>query len=107
MTYYLHASRYSRTPYDRSHPPDRGCDLHPSCLACPFPVCRYDLRQHGVRTFNQIGKQQQVLDLLREGVPPDVVSRQTGYSKRNVFHISRKYGDRDVAETLTLPVLTR
>ena len=23
-------------------PPDRGCDLAPCCLECPFPECRYD-----------------------------------------------------------------
>lgn len=23
-------------------PPDRGCDLAPRCLECPFPECRYD-----------------------------------------------------------------
>ena len=22
--------------------PDNGCDLHPSCLTCPLPRCRYD-----------------------------------------------------------------
>ena len=27
----------------RSIPPDEGCDLAPSCLNCPFPICRHDL----------------------------------------------------------------
>ena len=25
-----------------AYPPDRGCDLAPRCLECPFPQCRYD-----------------------------------------------------------------
>lgn len=22
---------------------DDGCDIHPHCLTCPLPVCRYDV----------------------------------------------------------------
>ena len=25
-----------------SHYPDNGCEVSPSCLSCPLPLCRYD-----------------------------------------------------------------
>ena len=31
-------------------PPDRGCELWPSCLSCPFEVCIEDLSQIDIRT---------------------------------------------------------
>jgi hypothetical protein len=28
-------------PADFNHP-DRGCEVHPRCLECPLPACKYD-----------------------------------------------------------------
>lgn len=34
------AKRYPRT---KEHLADDGCSVHPRCLECPLPACRYDV----------------------------------------------------------------
>lgn len=47
---------------------DRGCDLHPSCLNCPEPVCIYDLPR-GKQTRRLSLRQKSIRTLAANGMP--------------------------------------
>ena len=81
-------------------PKDTGCSLHPTCLTCPFIICRYDLKTFGFRSFPELDRHQKVLDLRREGVDARKIASLVGCSKRNIYRITQKYGDGNVIDTL-------
>jgi hypothetical protein len=69
---------------------DEGCDLSPSCLNCPLPVCRYD-HPGGVRSLRTLGRDEEIVRLRRsERVPIDVLARRFGVSRRTVFRILKR-----------------
>lgn len=65
---------------------DTGCDLSPSCLACPLERCRYDV---GVRVLRQNDRHQRVVELRRQGWTPARVAVELGVSRRTVFRLSK------------------
>ncbi len=68
---------------------DEGCDLHPTCLNCPFPSCRYDdLRGNGSgpRAFRDA----EVLRLRGQGLAIPAIARRFDVSTRTVHRILRK-----------------
>ena len=69
---------------------DEGCDLHPSCLTCPLPQCRYD-EPGGVRAIFNLRRDREILRLRRrQGLSVDMLARRYGVSRRTVFRILRK-----------------
>ena len=40
-------------PEPEVYQPDQGCDLAPSCLTCPFVVCRHDVNM-GKKQFLRV-----------------------------------------------------
>lgn len=85
VSYDEHAGRRDALPehYDYH---DTGCDLSPSCLACPIERCRYDM---GVRIQQRLDHQQRVVELRRQGWTPDRVAQELGVSRRTVFRLSK------------------
>ncbi|MBI4297983.1 MAG: helix-turn-helix domain-containing protein [Chloroflexi bacterium] len=70
---------------------DEGCDLHPSCLGCPLPLCRYDDpggRRSGPRAF----RDREIRRLRRLGHPIPALARRFGISTRTVHRILRRDG---------------
>ncbi len=67
---------------------DDGCDLHPSCLSCPLPVCRYDT-PGGKRALLNIYRDQLIASLRRSGNTVPVVARLLNVSRRTVVRVSR------------------
>ncbi len=65
---------------------DDGCDLHPSCLSCPLPVCRYDI-PGGKRAVLNIYRDQMIARLRRDYTVP-VVAGLLGVSRRTVVRVS-------------------
>ena len=65
---------------------DDGCDLHPSCLSCPLPACRYDV-PGGKRAVLNIYRDQQIARLRRTYTVP-VVAGLMGVSARTVVRVS-------------------
>lgn len=64
---------------------DEGCDIHPACLTCPLPVCRYDAGPGGLRTVRIAEKREQALRLKASGLRIDGIAVRMGVSMRTVF----------------------
>jgi hypothetical protein len=65
---------------------DDGCDIHPYCLTCPLPRCRYD-EPGGVRAMLNAYRDQQILALRHDGAPVDQIAERYRLSRRTVFRI--------------------
>lgn len=64
---------------------DDGCDIFPSCLACPLPRCRYDV-PGGLRTLINRERDQQIRALRNEaGLSVDEIAERFQLSRRTVF----------------------
>ena len=65
---------------------DDGCDLHPSCLSCPLPVCRYDI-PGGKRAVLNLYRNERIVRLRRDYTVL-VVAGLMGVSARTVVRVS-------------------
>jgi hypothetical protein len=65
---------------------DDGCDIHPRCLTCPLPRCRYD-EPGGVRAMLNTYRDEQVVALRRDGARIDQIAERYNLSRRTVFRI--------------------
>ncbi len=77
---------------------DDGCDIHPHCLSCPLPRCRYD-EPGGLRRIVIAGRNQDVLKLRLQGESVDRLASRFHLSRRTVFRILAK-SDNGEAGTL-------
>ncbi len=68
------------------HYRDGGCDVHPQCLTCPLPRCRYD-EPGGLRAMLNAYRDQQVAALRRDGEQVDQIAERFSLSRRTVFRI--------------------
>ncbi len=66
---------------------DDGCDLHPRCLTCPLPACRYDT-PGGKRALLNIYRDQMIANLRRNNTVP-VVAGLMGVSRRTIVRASQ------------------
>ena len=62
---------------------DKGCELFPSCLSCPFPDCLEE-EPWGKERFLKRRRAQRMLELKREGKNVKEIARIFGVSKRTV-----------------------
>ncbi len=65
---------------------DEGCDIHPRCLTCPLPRCRYD-EPGGLRAMLNAYRDQQIAALRQEGAPVDQIAERYSLSRRTVFRV--------------------
>ena len=65
---------------------DDGCDIHPQCLTCPLPRCRYD-EPGGLRGMLNAYRDQQIVALRGDGAPVDQIAERYNLSRRTVFRI--------------------
>lgn len=65
---------------------DDGCDIHPHCLTCPLPRCRYD-EPGGLRAMLNAYRDQQIVALRSDGAPVDQIAERYSLSRRTVFRI--------------------
>lgn len=69
---------------------DEGCELAPSCLNCPLPLCRYDL-PGGVRRQRLRTRDDAIIRLRRVGgLPVEEIARRFGLSRRSVFRVLQR-----------------
>lgn len=62
---------------------DRGCNYHPSCLTCPFAVCRYDA-EGGIRSLQVNERIPKLLAMRRAGKTNREMALALGISVRSV-----------------------
>ena len=66
---------------------DTGCDLYPSCLKCPLPVCRYEVNG-GATAIRRGGRDESILAASRRpGTTIDDLARTFGLSRRTIFRV--------------------
>jgi hypothetical protein len=65
---------------------DDGCEVSHSCLTCPLPVCRYEVRG-GLAALQRGPRDAELLDEHRKGAGIDTLCRQFQLSRRTVFRI--------------------
>lgn len=75
---------------EHTHYRDDGCDIHPRCLTCPLPRCRYD-EPGGARALLNTYRDRQILELRLQGMPVDRLARRFGLSRRTIFRILEKH----------------
>ncbi len=70
---------------------DDGCDIHPRCLTCPLPRCRYD-EPGGLRAMLNAYRDQQIVALRGDGAPVDQIAERYNLSRRTVFRVLSSAG---------------
>jgi len=69
---------------------DVGCELHPSCLTCPAPLCRHDTPK-GLQGVRMLLHMEQVLALATEAqLSPQEAALSLGISDRTYYRLLRK-----------------
>ncbi len=92
---------------------DDGCDIHPHCLTCPLPRCRYD-EPGGLRGLLNAYRDRQIVELRRRGVPVDELAQRFGLSRRSIFRVLERpengnghNGHQQGTETVPAPLFDR
>ena len=68
---------------------DDGCEVCPSCLACPLPLCRYD-DPGGFRNWQQREKRAKAKAIIASGHSRPLVTEMAvafGITERQVYRI--------------------
>lgn len=63
--------------------PDKGCELHPSCLDCPMPVCVEEI-PCGKRNLLKFRRALQIIKLRQQGTPIRALCEQFRVSRSTV-----------------------
>ena len=74
---------------------DTGCEVSPSCLNCPLPMCKYDTSVQ----YGSLQRQQQDRDRItvmqREGLTVQAAAEHFGITERTMFNILRRHRETD------------
>ena len=65
---------------------DDGCDIHPQCLTCPLPRCRYE-EPGGLKAMLNGIRDRQIVSLRTRGIPVEEIADRFGVSRRTIFRI--------------------
>lgn len=71
---------------EHTHYRDDGCDIHPQCLTCPLPRCRYD-EPGGLRALLNAYRDRQIVELRLRGAPVEHLAHRFRLSRRTIFRI--------------------
>lgn len=86
--------RYTRVRADAlpeyTHYRDDGCEVHPHCLSCPLPRCRYE-EPGGLRALLNERRDRQMVELRLRGASVEELADRFGVSRRTVFRVLESY----------------
>jgi len=86
---------------------DDGCDIHPQCLSCPLPRCRYE-EPGGLRALINEHRDRDIVRLRTAGTPVEELADRFRVSRRTVFRILGMAAQkRRAAENAPVPVFLR
>jgi len=74
---------------------DHGCSYAPSCLRCPFEVCRYDRGFAGNRVskaMDRVKRDDRIIALRSNGMQVEQIAKAFGVSGRTVARILSRSG---------------
>ena len=66
---------------------DTGCDLYPSCLACPLVKCRYDV-MGGAAALLRVWRNNRMV-VMAKGASVDDIAAEFEVSRKTVFRVLR------------------
>ena len=77
---------------------DTGCEVSPSCLRCPLPVCRYDYADAGsalralnaVRVLKNAQRDDEIRRLRAEGLSLKEIAERFQIGTSSVFRVVRE-----------------
>jgi hypothetical protein len=70
---------------------DDGCEIHPQCLTCPLPRCRYDEPGGLMGLLNGL-RDGEIVALRSRGVSIEEIANTFDVSRRTVFRVlTEKY----------------
>jgi hypothetical protein len=72
---------------------DDGCDIHPQCLTCPLPRCRYEDRG-GLRGMMNEHRDRGIIEARMQGVGAAEVAERFNVSRRTVFRVMEAEGQK-------------
>lgn len=87
---------------------DDGCDVSPSCLNCPLPICKYDDPDYLRRTARSARDQAILAARERESLSVGALAERFGVSTRTVHRVlqyERLGSFRPAAQPATLQML--
>jgi len=100
--------RYTRVRADAlpeyTHYRDDGCEVHPHCLSCPLPRCRYE-EPGGLRALLNERRDREIVELRLRGASVEELANRFGVSRRTVFRVLESYRQarRQGANVVRLP----
>lgn len=62
---------------------DTGCEVSPSCLACPLPACRYEFA-NGLTTVKMLARIPVIHELQDQGLTIREIAKRLGVSRRGI-----------------------
>ncbi len=65
---------------------DTGCELAPSCLACPLAICKYDDPNWGPRS-KLVMRNKEIARLFERGESVAAIAKQINVSSRTVYRV--------------------
>ena len=74
---------------------DHGCTYAPSCLSCPYDVCRYDKGFAGNRVnkaLSRVDRDARILEMRKSGMLVEEIATECGISGRTVARILARVG---------------
>jgi hypothetical protein len=74
---------------------DTGCNLHPACLACPRPQCKYDdpERERIKQTEEANLRDAKIIAMLSKGESTQTTANFFSVSQRTIQRAIKKAGD--------------
>jgi hypothetical protein len=63
--------------------PDEGCGLHPTCLTCPYELCRYDY-PGGIEGLLRAERD---ATIRASKLPAKLIAAQFGVSRETIYRI--------------------
>lgn len=68
--------------------PDDGCDVAPSCLRCPLPICKFDypgvMGSNAKRWFRRDARAEEIRRDRASGMSIEALTQKHGVSQRTV-----------------------
>ena len=65
---------------------DDGCDIHPHCLTCPLPRCRYE-EPGGLKGLLNSTRDSEIVAMRTKGAAVEDIADRFGVWRRTVFRV--------------------
>ena len=68
-----------------------GCSAHPTCLTCPFEVCRYDMSRDAFEALLRRHRDRERIAIIEaESLTEEQAAARFGVTRRTIFRMMRR-----------------